>query len=433
MNNGKRLKVLLTEGSSGSAKETLYCIGDRYDIGLLDSNALCQCRFTRFLRKWHRCPHFATRPTDYLQSLVETIRTGGYDVLFPVHEQVYMLSRVREQIEREVAIALPDFESLRLMQSKSDFVDTLSRLDIPVPETVIVDEFGELDEFTQYPCYVKLAHSTAGTGVALVRDPSELAEVANRFESEHRLGTGSKIIVQQPAPGIMCVVQAVFQQGRMIAAHCAESLQRGVGGGQGCRVSASHPAVVEHVRNLGAHLRWHGALFLEYFYEPETGEIQFIECNPRIGETYNAMLCGLNLCDLVVRISLGEQLEPIEQPVRAGVRSFSDFFILLALSIGGANRRTIAGELAQMLTGRGIYRQSVPEITRPLADPLSMIPAIATVGQLLVYPALGHTIVNGTVGNYSLPQSGVEKIHHLSDAEIRGFFEHHGDTAPQGN
>lgn len=423
MNQDEQLKILITEGSSGSAKETVYCIGDRYDLGLLDAALFCQCRFSKFVRRVHRCPHFASRPAEYLQFLISTVRSENYDVLFPVHEQVYLLSRVRERIAREVAVAIPDFDTLRVMQSKSDFVRVLSELEIPIPETRIVREFGELHGYEKYPCYIKLAHSTAGTGVALVHDKEELAETEARFDAESRLVDGSEILVQQPASGIMCVVQAVFQNGEMIAAHCAETLWRGVGGGQGFRVSASHPKVVQYVRKLGEHLGWHGPMFLEYFYDPNTGEPRFIECNPRIGETFNAKLSGIDLCELIVRISLGEKLEPIREPGKVGVRSYTDFHLLLAYALNGDNRRTILREALQMLTGRGKYQNASTEITRPREDPLSLIPAVATFIQLLIHPGLGRRLVNRTVGNYSLPQSGVDEIHRLSDEQLAGFFE----------
>lgn len=418
-----RISVLITEGSSGSAKETLYCIGEKYDIDFLDPSLFCQCRFTRFKRNAIRCPRFASEPDQYLRFLIKTVRKNDYDVLFPVHEHIYLLAKVRERIEREVAVALPDFGMLQSMQSKSEFVRKLNSLNIPVPKTEIVSEFGELSGFDEYPCYVKLAHSTGGMGVAFIRDRNELTDLQVRFEREHRLATGSEILVQQPAPGIMCVVQAVFQHGRLIAAHCAESLARGVGGGQGLRVSASHPNVVRYVRKLGQRIQWHGAMFLEYFYDPNTGQPLFIECNPRIGETLNAKLCGINLSDLVVRISLGEVLEPVDHPVQEGVRSYSDFFLLLHQAIQGANRRTILQEAFSMMTGRGRYQGGVPEITHPKEDPLSLIPALATLGKMLVNPSSAGDIVSGTVGNYSLPQSGVDKIDQLTEEQLRKFFE----------
>jgi hypothetical protein len=180
---------------------------------------------------------------------------------------------------------------------------------------------------------------------------------------------------------------------------------------------------VEYVRKLGEHLGWQGPLFLEYFYDPPSGEPRFIECNPRIGETFNAKLSGIDLCELIVRISLGEKLEPVGEPGRVGVRSHTDFHLLLAYALNGENRRTIVREALQMMSGRGKYQNASTEITRPRDDPLSLIPAAATFIQLLVYPGLGRRLVNRTVGNYSLPQSGVDEIHRLSDEQLARYFE----------
>ena len=57
---------------------------------------------------------------------------------------------------------------------------------------------------------------------------------------------------------------------------------------------------------IGARLAWHGAFFIDYFYDHVSRRPEYIEANPRIGETVNAMLAGLNLPQLLVRISLGE-------------------------------------------------------------------------------------------------------------------------------
>ena len=401
----------------------MYCLADRYTLGLLDPDMLCQCRFSRFAGKLHRCPNYASRPAEYLRFLMATVRKYEYDVVFPAHEQVYLLSRVREELGRHVGVAVPDFEAIRLMQSKSDFVRTLEELRIPVPETRIVHNVAEMEDHGNFPCYLKLAHSTAGTGVAVINSHRELIDAAEEFRKRGQLVKGTEILIQQPVGGTMCVVQAVFQHGRMIAAHCAESLERGVGGGQGFRVSVSHPSVVGYVRQLGQHLRWHGAMFLEYFFDAATGKPQFLECNPRIGETFNAKLCGINLSELLVRISLGEELEPIETAAKTGVRSHSDFFILLAKSISGATRREILREACDMVHAKGLYRDSVREITRPAEDPLSVIPAIECLIQLLAWPGLGRSIVEKTVRSYSLPQSGVERIHALSDEQLLRCFE----------
>jgi hypothetical protein len=105
------------------------------------------------------------------------------------------------------------------------------------------------------------------------------------------------------------------------------------------------------------------------------------------------------------------------------VRSYTDFHLLLAYALNGDNRRTIMREALQMLTGRGKYRNASTEITRPREDPLSLIPAVATFIQLMIHPGLGRRLVNRTVRNYSLPQSGVDEIHRLSDEQLAQYFE----------
>ena len=174
-----------------------------------------------------------------------------------------------------------------------------------------------------------------------------------------------------------------------------------------------------HVRTMGEHLDWHGSLFFEYFFDPETKQAQFIECNPRIGEAYNAFLSGVNLCEYQVRISLGEQVETHDAPTRTGVHSHSDFFVLLALAAAGASRRTILSEAWDMLRRRNDYQNSTPEITRCSEDVLSIIPATATFARLMLNPRSAQRIVNKTVHSYSLPQYGVENIHALSHEALQ--------------
>jgi hypothetical protein len=76
-----------------------------------------------------------------------------------------------------------------------------------------------------------------------------------------------------------------------------------------------------------------------------------------------------------------------------------------------------------MITARGLYQNSVREITRPAEDPWSVIPALACLIRLLAYPGLGRRIVEKTVRSYSLPQAGVEKIHALSDEQLLQCLE----------
>lgn len=419
--NSQRIGVLLTEGSSSSARQTIYALASRYRLGVLDPHRLCLGRFSRLVR-FHRCPHFGDQPGEYLRFVSKTMRQGGYDVLFPTHDQVYLLSRFHDLLDKQISVVLPDFDSLSRLQSKVQFQATIEGLDLPCPSSLVLRCPERPSEWSTFPCFVKVDHATAGAGVQLVEDPSGLDAALNRFALAGRLSAGSSYLVQQSAAGIHSVVQAVFQHGNLIAVHCAETIRRGVGGGQGLRVGAHHPTVVDHMRRLGQHLHWHGPLFLEYFYDSRSQRPAYIEANPRIGETLNATLSGTNLCELVVRMATGESVSAVPPELGMRVRSHTDFLLLLAEAVAGANRRQLLRTVHQILLRSGDFHKSEREMTRPGDDWVSLIPAAAALAQLLISPASARKMVEKSVRSYSLTDHAVETIRSLSDDAVRAVL-----------
>jgi hypothetical protein len=408
------LKILLCEGASLSARQTLYALGKRHTIDLVDPDRLCQGRFSRLVRRWYRCPSFSRQPLEYLQFLAQRLKAEHYDVLLPTHEQVYLLARFRQTLSRHVGLALPEFDALDRMQNKAEFGRLLDELRLPQPKSVVIRTRQELEQTRDFPCYVKLAYSTAGSGVRKVDDAGQLRAVADEFEAAGLLDGHAETVVQQPAVGVQSTVQAVFQHGRLVVAHCFEARALGVGGMSMARTSAWHPIVVDHVRALGQHLNWHGAMFVDYFYDAQTAAPEYIEANPRIGETVNALLSGRNLPECLVQISLDRGDVPaIDGPPQLGGRTHSGFMILMAKALEGAGRGQLWAELSDARAGRGLYQRSEDELTRRRDDRLSVIPAAAIKLQLLANPQAAERIVAKTVDNYSLPESAVSAVRQL--------------------
>lgn len=409
----KRLRILFTEGSSLSARQTLYPLGPYHDIDVLDPNPLCQCRFSSYVRRFIRSPSFAKQPVEFLRFVADLVRGGKYDVLMPTHEQTYLLSRFRDAFTPHVGLALPEFASLERMQNKAEFSRLLMELNLPQPETAIMRTRHEFDRAWRYPLYVKLAHSTAGGGVFYIENEKTLRERTDRLEADGLLRGGAEILVQQPARGVLSTAQAVFNRGELIGIHCFESRRLGVGGMSTARTSADHEIVREQVTQIGEHLAWHGAFFIDYFYDSASRQPEYIEANPRIGETVNAMLSGINLPQLLVRISRGET--PPRAPLgRFGVRTHNLLMILMSLAYEGAGRLALMRELRRFASRDELYFNGEDELTRPRDDRLSTLPFVWTMTQLLAWPSMARRIVAKTVGGYSLPQAATDQIKALS-------------------
>ena len=404
----RRLRILLSEGSSLSARHTLYALGGRHSIDVLDPDPLCQGRFSRFVGRFHRCPAYGKDPLGYLDTLQRLVSSGSYDVLVPTHEQVYLIAKCREQLQSHVGLAVPSFEKIDLLQSKVRFSELLDQLNLPQPPCRVITTAQELLDSDPLPCFIKQPYSTAGRGVHLVRSRDELRLLLEQLAGTDAWEEGRELLVQSPAIGVQATAQSVFQHGQLVGFHCFEARALGVGGMSMARVSAIHDDVREHLRILGQHLDWHGALFLDYFYDAQQGP-QYIEANPRIGETVNALLSGVNLCEQLIHVSVGDAVDPL--PIgRPGVRSHSGFMILMAAAVAGGSRCDLLREAWAWLSSTQLYAASEDELTRPGVDLLSLVPAAATSAQLFARPARAHTLVNKAVENYSLPDARVREI-----------------------
>src|SRR6185503_19730681 len=81
-----RLRILLSEGSSTSAREAITALGlAGHDIEISDPDPFCLGRFSRFVKRFHRCPPLGSDPEGYLAHVLDRVAGGRFDVLLPIH------------------------------------------------------------------------------------------------------------------------------------------------------------------------------------------------------------------------------------------------------------------------------------------------------------------------------------------------------------
>jgi hypothetical protein len=84
----KPLRVLVSEGSSTSAREAITILGrSGHDIEVCDPSPWCLSRFSGLVRKFHRCPGLRDDPAGYLAFIKQRLADRKFDVLLPTHEQ----------------------------------------------------------------------------------------------------------------------------------------------------------------------------------------------------------------------------------------------------------------------------------------------------------------------------------------------------------
>ncbi|MCC6891085.1 MAG: hypothetical protein IT536_21365 [Hyphomicrobiales bacterium] len=383
------MRVLLSEGASTSAREAITALGLRgHDVEVCDPNSHCMGRFSRFVRRFHRCPPLGADPQGYLEFILRLVASRRYDVLLPIHEQGLLLAKARALIEPYCELALPRFETYVRAHNKLGFSQILAELDLPQPSTRVVGSARELLEMLSLPAVLKTPVGTASRGTWIVRDPAQREAALAELAAMNALH--APLIVQSLVEGEHQQTQAVFADGRLVAAHAYRQSARGAGGGSAAKESVNNPEVRAHLARLGAHLQWHGALSLDYIVT-DAGIPHYFDCNPRLVEPMSAAIAGLDLVDILLQVSCGRI--PAAVPDSAvGVRTHIAVQALLGCAAREGKRASVLRECWHLFTHRGRYRGSREELTPVAIDWMSFVPPTVTALVLLAKPSAAHEL-----------------------------------------
>ena len=394
----KSLRVLLSEGNSTSAREAITILGlSGHRVEVCDPSRVCLARFSRFVRKFHRCPGLREDPARFLAFVETLLAAQHFDVLLPVHEQGFLFARVGEGLSGR-GIALPGFESYRIAHNKARFCRLLDRMRLPQPPTQIVKSETELRAAMRFPSVVKTSVGTASRGVWFVRNADDLEAVMRDLDAQglnaQDLGANrafaDEVLVQDFVRGITGKAQAVFCRGHLLGFHGYRQIAAGAGGGEAIKQSESRADVRAHVAAIGQHLGWHGALSVDYVLADAATPL-LIDCNPRLVEPMSAYLAGVDLVGLLLAISQGETPDATRRS-RDGVRTHLAMQALLGCALRGGCRKDIARECWQLAARSGAYADSTEELTPLRLDWISVVPLAIMALALLLQPRWGATL-----------------------------------------
>ena len=402
------MRILLSEGSGLTSRQVATRLGDLgHHVEIVSSSRVCLTRFTRHVRKVHLVPRFGDKPLAWLKAANAIANARAIDLLFPTQEQVAVLSARQQALN--VATVAPPFQSLRRVQDKISAYRALQEIGVPQPESVIVGNLDHLGRVANFPVFVKRPISTASSGVCRVSSRAELETTAKA------MGLGDReLLVQSQSSGPLAMVQAVADNGRLVAYHANVRLREGLGGGASLKESMELPSIVAILEKLVGALNWHGALSMDVIVTHEGPVV--IDVNPRLVEPMNAYIAGVDLVSAMLDIA--HSRHPVVQHAgRPGVRSRQLLLAILGAAEHRASRGAIIRELACALSRRGEYANAVEELTPISGDPIAAVPVIAAVLLTLLRPSLWRVFHSGAVGSYALTPDAWDEILSISSID----------------
>ena len=406
--SAKPLRVLLTEGSSTSAREAITILGlSGHHVEVCDPSPWCLARYSRYVRKFHRCPGLRNDPAGFLAFVEQLLSRGRFDVLLPTHEQGFLFARTLQRLEGRVGVALPSFGSYRTAHSKAGFSRLLDRLNLPQPPTRIVTSAQALRDVVRLPCVIKTSIGTASRGIWLVRDMDDF-EIALR-ELDAGDAFDDEVLVQDLIAGVTEKAQSVFSRGKLLGFHAYRQIAAGVGGGEAIKQSLSRPQARAYLETIGAHLGWHGALSVDFIMPDDGTAPLLIDCNPRLVEPMSAYCSGVDLVGLLLRVSQGE-ITPALPAGRDGVLTHLAMQALLGCASRGGTRADIVRECGRLFRASGPYARSREELTPMSLDWISALPLAMTAMLLLASPKSAIKLARGGFGAHLLDHRSMRTI-----------------------
>ncbi len=402
------LRVLLTEGSSTSAREAVTLLGRQgHHVEVCDPDRHCLARFSRHTARLHAVPGMGLDPGGFLEALAEILGKGVFDVLLPIHEQGYLIAHAGDRLRQFAAFALPDARTYGRVLDKSRFAEVLRETALPQPEMRVARSAGEIETIGEGPVVLKLPVATASRGVWIVDAPAALEPVLARLDELCAYERG--VIVQEFVRGALGHVQAVFDNGALVAVHGYRQLAAGAGGGPSRKVSDTPGDVAEHVTGLGRHLHWHGALSLDYVRDERDGLPKYIDGNPRLVEPMSAALAGTDLMGALLGVTLETDPERLSA-APDGVATHLSLQVLLGAALGSRSRRAVLSEAWQLIRGSGPYAQSSEELTPVRGDLRAALPVLGAAVALIANPVAAGGLATRGWGRHLLTPKALKFI-----------------------
>ena len=402
------LRVLLSEGSSTSAREAITVLGlSGHHVEVCDPSPWALARFSRFVKKLHRCPPLRDDPDRYLAFVERLLASHKFDVLLPTHEQGFLFARVQKRLTPGIGLALPSFESYRTAHGKAGFSRLLSTLRLPQPATRIVTSERALREALRFPKVVKTSVGTASRGIWFVREAGDLEGAVRELAASNAFA--GEVLVQEWVHGTVEKAQSVFAKGQLLGFHAYRQVAPGIGGGEAIKESVGRPNVRDMLAKIGERLAWHGALSIDYLMPEHDATPRLIDCNPRLVEPMSAYLAGTDLVGLLLQVSRGETPAVLPES-RTGVHTHLAMQALLGLASRGGTRRDLLRECWRLGRRRGLYAGSREEMTPVRTDRLSAVPLAMTAALLVARPKSAIALARGGFGAHLLSPESIRLI-----------------------
>ncbi|HEU4963923.1 MAG TPA: ATP-grasp domain-containing protein [Bacilli bacterium] len=308
--------VLVTDGLLRKSLAATRSLGQ---LGLVvhtaDKTRCTPSAFSKHSRKALLSPDSVTETERYADWLLHTLRTGGYQVLFPMDDGALDAVYAHHgEVDSLCACPLPPERAYRIASDKWETVQLAQQAGVPVPDAWCPESREELAALVSdltYPVVVKPRRSSGSRGIRIAKDRDELL----RLYAE-AVQTYPQPMIQACIPlGDRFDVCLLYNRDGEVRASFVQREVRHFPlpiGPSTVQESVHLPELIEQTTRLLETLSWHGVVEIEYMRDPRDGVYKLMEINPRFWNSLAlAVQSGVDFPQLLYQVAMTGDAEPV--------------------------------------------------------------------------------------------------------------------------
>jgi predicted ATP-grasp superfamily ATP-dependent carboligase len=329
------MKILVTSARTPHALGAIRSFGDKgHEVVAADCTDLAPGLHSRFVSQRRLTPPMTERPREWAAWLLEEIRVGKYDLLFPTFEEIFLVARMQDLLRGRVGLLLSPYEMFQRVHHKAALAGAAAGAGVRVPETHQPDgaeAVKKLTEIITYPAVIKLPDVNNSLGLTFVDTPEALVESHAKLVTEYGLSGKRLPVIQPKIEGELLFSLLLADHGETVGQLFYKPLRMFPEGNGTAfyREVVRSPAAEAAAQTFVRHLGWHGFIGFDVIIEKKTGEPVLIDANPRTTPALQTGLkAGVDFTGMAIDISRSAKPSANLAP-REGVRTKTLFVEIL--------------------------------------------------------------------------------------------------------
>ncbi len=319
-------KVFITDGYWHKTLSVVRSLGEKgINVTVGESTRLATALFSRYARRRMIYPSPKTRPEEFLNFLEDELKKERYDVLIiPEESTLHLIAKNIVRFDKLTRLPFPDYNTILKASDKKEVLKAAIDIGIPVPETVFIDDFSELEgkaAKVSLPAVIKPRMSSGSYGIRYVNNMKELITAYKEAHEKYPLPLIQEYI---PQGGDAFGVSALFDKNaepKAVFVHKRLREYPITGGPSTLRESVVNDEVQELGIKLLKALKWYGVAMVEFKIDPRDDRPKLMEINPRFwGSLSLSVYAGVDFPYLLYKMAMGEAFKPVTT-YKTGLRS----------------------------------------------------------------------------------------------------------------